>query len=144
MAWMTTVSLVVITLTSGYSVFLKGHWNTQSFLVSYIGIPIFLGKKSTVPFNNIVFATYTDKIAQGCGQFPGISFVIRSFLYDNSISPSSLRLKWRRNLRLMRRSFHGIECWYEAKYLVSVVGAYESNISNFIKPSGTPPHQRSM
>ncbi|KAF5014080.1 hypothetical protein F66182_15067 [Fusarium sp. NRRL 66182] len=42
MAWMTIISLVIITLTSGYSVFLNGHWNTQSFLVSYIGIPIFL------------------------------------------------------------------------------------------------------
>ncbi|OKL59901.1 hypothetical protein UA08_04539 [Talaromyces atroroseus] len=41
MAWATLVSLVIITLTSGYSVFLHGHWNTSSFLASYIGLPIF-------------------------------------------------------------------------------------------------------
>ncbi|KAL6250486.1 hypothetical protein RBB50_002788 [Rhinocladiella similis] len=42
MAWITTLVLALIILFSGYSVFLRGHWNTDSFLVSYIGIPIFL------------------------------------------------------------------------------------------------------
>ncbi|KAF5000829.1 hypothetical protein FGRMN_1437 [Fusarium graminum] len=42
MAWTTAVGLVIIILFSGYSVFFPGHWNVSSFLVSYIGIPIFL------------------------------------------------------------------------------------------------------
>ncbi|KAH8674276.1 amino acid permease [Xylariales sp. PMI_506] len=42
MAWITTAILVVITLGSGYVVFLDGHWNTNTFLTYYIGLPIFL------------------------------------------------------------------------------------------------------
>lgn len=43
MAWATVTCVAVIALTSGYVVFLHGHWNTASFLTAYIGIPIFLG-----------------------------------------------------------------------------------------------------
>jgi hypothetical protein len=113
---MTLVSLVIITLTSGYSVFLKGHWNTQSFLVSYIGIPIFLGKSFTVPkAYHMVCAMHTNKTChlQRYGEYPGISFEPQLSLYDNSISLNSLRLKWKRNLRLKRRSFRGTEFWYD-------------------------------
>jgi amino acid transporter len=44
MSWATLVALAIVTLFSGYAVFLNGHWNTSSFLVSYIGIPIFFSK----------------------------------------------------------------------------------------------------
>ncbi|EXJ78263.1 hypothetical protein A1O3_09424 [Capronia epimyces CBS 606.96] len=42
MAWTTMSVLAIIILISGYSVFIHGNWNTNNFLVSYIGIPIFL------------------------------------------------------------------------------------------------------
>jgi amino acid transporter len=35
----------VITVFSGFSVFLKGNWSAANFVASYIGIPIFV-----VPF----------------------------------------------------------------------------------------------
>ena len=47
MTWATLVALIIITLTSGYEVFIHGRWNTSSFLTSYIGIPIFLGERSS-------------------------------------------------------------------------------------------------
>jgi hypothetical protein len=42
------VVLVVIILCSGFSVFLNGHWNADTFVVSYVGIPIFFGKLCTL------------------------------------------------------------------------------------------------
>lgn len=35
--------LTLLMLLSGFSVFLKGNWNTSSFLTAYLGFPIFFG-----------------------------------------------------------------------------------------------------
>ncbi|GAA5984888.1 hypothetical protein JCM5350_002598 [Sporobolomyces pararoseus] len=40
--WFGVIGSLVIALAQGYSVFLKGHWNTQDFVASYIGFPIFI------------------------------------------------------------------------------------------------------
>ncbi|PQE14207.1 Dicarboxylic amino acid permease protein [Rutstroemia sp. NJR-2017a BVV2] len=41
-AWVALVSFTILLLTGGYSVFLKGHWDTETFVSSYINIPVFL------------------------------------------------------------------------------------------------------
>ncbi|BGP26980.1 hypothetical protein JCM10295v2_005942 [Rhodotorula toruloides] len=41
-AWYGFVGSVIITLVSGFSVFLEGNWNANDFIASYIGIPIFV------------------------------------------------------------------------------------------------------
>ncbi|KAJ5777024.1 hypothetical protein N7520_000270 [Penicillium odoratum] len=41
-AWFGFAGSTIITLVCGFEVFLKGHWNTSSFVASYIGIPIFI------------------------------------------------------------------------------------------------------
>lgn len=41
-AWFGFVGSTIITLVAGFPVFLKGNWDTSSFVASYIGIPIFI------------------------------------------------------------------------------------------------------
>lgn len=41
-AWYGFIGSTIITLVAGFPVFLKGNWNTASFVSSYIGIPIFI------------------------------------------------------------------------------------------------------
>lgn len=41
-AWYGFIGSTIITLTTGFPVFLKGNWNTGDFIASYIGIPIFI------------------------------------------------------------------------------------------------------
>ncbi|KAJ5512642.1 Amino acid/polyamine transporter I [Penicillium fimorum] len=41
-AWVGFIGSIIITLVAGFPVFLKGNWNTSSFVASYIGIPIFI------------------------------------------------------------------------------------------------------
>ncbi|GAA5838134.1 hypothetical protein JCM5353_001508 [Sporobolomyces roseus] len=41
-AWFGTIGSLVITLAQGYAVFLKGNWDIQDFIASYIGIIIFI------------------------------------------------------------------------------------------------------
>ncbi|KAI1502711.1 putative proline-specific permease [Biscogniauxia marginata] len=41
-AWFSGVTLFVLMLLSGMSVFISGQWNVSGFLTSYIGIPIFV------------------------------------------------------------------------------------------------------
>ncbi|GAA5847186.1 hypothetical protein JCM9279_006129 [Rhodotorula babjevae] len=36
------IGSVIVTLVSGFSVFLKGNWNAQDFIAAYIGIPLFI------------------------------------------------------------------------------------------------------
>jgi amino acid transporter len=38
----TAADVVVITLVSSFSVFLKGQWSTADFIAGYIGIPIYV------------------------------------------------------------------------------------------------------
>ncbi|KAM3084835.1 hypothetical protein ACMFMG_003284 [Clarireedia jacksonii] len=40
-AWVALGSFTVLLLTGGYSVFLKDHWDTETFVSSYINIPVF-------------------------------------------------------------------------------------------------------
>ena len=42
LAWLCLVSLSILMLLAGFQVFLPGHWNTSTFVTTYIGIPIFL------------------------------------------------------------------------------------------------------
>lgn len=41
-AWYGFVGASIITLITGFPVFLKGNWSTADFIASYIGIPIFI------------------------------------------------------------------------------------------------------
>lgn len=41
-AWVGFIGSTIITLVAGFPVFLKGNWDTSSFVASYIGIPIFI------------------------------------------------------------------------------------------------------
>ncbi|KZF20858.1 putative amino acid permease [Xylona heveae TC161] len=41
-AWVGLIGSTVITLINGFSVFLRGNWNTSNFVASYVGIPIFI------------------------------------------------------------------------------------------------------
>jgi yeast amino acid transporter len=41
-AWFGFVGSVIITLITGFPVFLDGNWNTSDFVASYVGIPIFI------------------------------------------------------------------------------------------------------
>jgi amino acid transporter len=41
-AWVGFIGASIITLITGYPVFLKGRWNASTFVASYIGIPIFI------------------------------------------------------------------------------------------------------
>jgi yeast amino acid transporter len=41
-AWVGFIGASIITLITGYAVFLKGRWNASTFVASYIGIPIFI------------------------------------------------------------------------------------------------------
>ena len=41
-AWIGFIGATIITLVSGFSVFLKGNWSAANFVASYVGIPIFI------------------------------------------------------------------------------------------------------
>ncbi|CAD6439283.1 a61c5c97-eda8-4861-a942-97df7789b8d0 [Sclerotinia trifoliorum] len=41
-AWIALISFSILLLTGGYSVFIKDHWATETFLSSYINIPLVL------------------------------------------------------------------------------------------------------
>lgn len=41
-AWTALISFGVILLTGGYTTFMHGHWNTETFISAYINIPIIL------------------------------------------------------------------------------------------------------
>jgi amino acid transporter len=69
MSWATLVALSIVTLFSGYAVFLKGHWNTSSFLVSYIGIPIFFSKLNTGVVSAVSGIAADFQIALWAGSF---------------------------------------------------------------------------
>jgi amino acid transporter len=40
--WASLVLLILVLFTGGFSTFIHGHWNTETFLSAYINIPIFL------------------------------------------------------------------------------------------------------
>ncbi|KAF7193059.1 Dicarboxylic amino acid permease [Pseudocercospora fuligena] len=41
-AWISLVSFIVLLLTGGYTTFIHGHWDTETFVSHYINIPIIL------------------------------------------------------------------------------------------------------
>lgn len=41
LAWISLCAFALLLLTSGYATFIHGHWNTETFISSYINIPIF-------------------------------------------------------------------------------------------------------
>jgi len=41
-AWYGFIGATILVLVSGFSVFLKGSWDTNDFVASYVGIPIFI------------------------------------------------------------------------------------------------------
>lgn len=55
-AWLSFISFTILLLTGGYVTFIHGHWDTETFVSSYINIPIFIllyfgykfTKKSTI------------------------------------------------------------------------------------------------
>ncbi|TVY41205.1 Proline-specific permease [Lachnellula subtilissima] len=42
-AWISLIAFTILLLTGGYTVFLHKHWDTETFVSSYINIPIILG-----------------------------------------------------------------------------------------------------
>lgn len=42
LAWMGAISFIVLLLTGGYVTFLHRHWSTETFVASYINIPIII------------------------------------------------------------------------------------------------------
>jgi amino acid transporter len=40
-AWLSFISFTILLLTGGYVTFIHGHWDTETFVSSYINIPIF-------------------------------------------------------------------------------------------------------
>lgn len=42
-AWVSLCMFILLLLTGGYTTFMKGHWDTETFVSSYIDIPIFFG-----------------------------------------------------------------------------------------------------
>ena len=41
-SWICLVAFTILLLLNGYSVFLRGHWDTSTFITAYVGIPVFL------------------------------------------------------------------------------------------------------
>lgn len=42
LSWCSLIMFIILLLTSGYTAFLQGHWDTQTFVSAYINIPIIL------------------------------------------------------------------------------------------------------
>ncbi|KAI0155573.1 amino acid transporter-like protein [Pestalotiopsis sp. NC0098] len=67
LSWASLVMFILLLLTSGYTTFLKGHWDTEVFVSSYINIPIILvlyfgyklvKKTSVIPLKEIPVRTF--------------------------------------------------------------------------------------
>lgn len=41
LAWVSLGMFIILLLTGGYTTFLRGHWSTETFVSSYIDIPLF-------------------------------------------------------------------------------------------------------
>ncbi|KAK5123928.1 hypothetical protein LTR85_002125 [Meristemomyces frigidus] len=68
-AWIAAVSFVVLLLTGGYTTFIHGEWDTETFVSSYINIPIIFGlyfgykwwkKTSLVPLSEAPIMKYIE------------------------------------------------------------------------------------
>ncbi|KAK6214556.1 hypothetical protein LQW54_004277 [Pestalotiopsis sp. IQ-011] len=67
LSWASLAMFVLLLLTSGYTTFLKGHWDTEVFVSSYINIPIIfvlyfgyklVKKTSVIPLKDIPVRTF--------------------------------------------------------------------------------------
>ncbi|OJJ41447.1 hypothetical protein ASPWEDRAFT_48024 [Aspergillus wentii DTO 134E9] len=68
-AWMSLISFTIILLTSGYRVFLHGHWDTETFISCYLDIGIifalyfgykFAKKTNIIPLSEIPVRRFID------------------------------------------------------------------------------------
>lgn len=68
-SWASLFLLSILLLTGGYSTFIKGHWSNETFVSSYINIPLFLmffmgykfiKKTKMVPLNEIPIQPFID------------------------------------------------------------------------------------
>lgn len=66
LSWLGFIFFTLVTIFSGFTVFLKGNWDTSSFFATYITIPIFVGcwigwkvvkKTKIVPLEHMDFTT---------------------------------------------------------------------------------------
>ena len=69
LAWVSLIAFAILLLTGGYVTFLHGHWDTETFVSSYVNIPIFLGlyfgyklikKSKIIPLKDIPIQKYID------------------------------------------------------------------------------------
>ncbi|KAF3008282.1 hypothetical protein E8E14_003755 [Neopestalotiopsis sp. 37M] len=67
LSWVSLVAFMLLLLTSGYTTFIKGHWDTEVFISSYINIPIILAlyfgykfakKTKVIPLKEIEIRTW--------------------------------------------------------------------------------------
>ncbi|KGO68271.1 Amino acid/polyamine transporter I [Penicillium expansum] len=68
-SWASLFLLTILLITGGYSTFIKGHWDNESFVSSYINIPLFLilyfgykfiRKTKIVPLEDIPIQPFID------------------------------------------------------------------------------------
>ncbi|OQE28071.1 hypothetical protein PENFLA_c005G05431 [Penicillium flavigenum] len=68
-SWASLFMLTILLITGGYSVFIKGHWDNEGFVSSYINIPLFLilyfaykfvRKTKIVPLEDIPIQPFID------------------------------------------------------------------------------------
>ncbi|KAJ5128844.1 hypothetical protein N7448_002557 [Penicillium atrosanguineum] len=68
-SWASLIMLVLLLITGGYSTFIKGHWDNETFVSSYINIPLFLilyfgykfiHKTKIVPLEDIPIQPFID------------------------------------------------------------------------------------
>ncbi|KAI9646429.1 hypothetical protein NHQ30_004421 [Ciborinia camelliae] len=86
-AWIALISFSVLLLTGGYSVFIKNHWDTETFVSSYINIPLVL----------ILYFGY--KYKKGTGIIPLSDIPIQKFIdiaNDNPEPEEEKAVGWKR------------------------------------------------
>ncbi|ROV86872.1 hypothetical protein VMCG_10801 [Cytospora schulzeri] len=86
-AWIALISFTVLLLTGGYTTFMYGHWSTQTFISSYINIPMIL----------ILYFGY--KLWKGTSIVPLAEIPIRPFIdiaNANPEPPAEPKVGWRK------------------------------------------------
>ncbi|KAE9378092.1 amino acid permease-like protein [Stipitochalara longipes BDJ] len=86
-AWLSLISFALLLLTGGYTVFIKGNWDDETFVSSYINIPIFI----------LLYFGY--KFIKKTTIIPLAEIPIRHFIAIANANPESLAkpvVGWRR------------------------------------------------
>ncbi|ERT00433.1 hypothetical protein HMPREF1624_03804 [Sporothrix schenckii ATCC 58251] len=69
LSWWSLFLLILVLLTGGFSTFIHGHWSTETFISSYINVPIFLAlyfsykfirKSKIIPLSEIPIGHFLD------------------------------------------------------------------------------------